>query len=59
MANKRIKANENIVSHKVKVDDCFWCDRKIKSGDKTEELPEGRGAAHEKCAEQWYAVRVI
>ncbi len=38
--------------------DCFWCDVKIIDGDKKELLPENRGYAHEKCAEEWYSVQM-
>lgn len=33
---------------------CYWCDVPITDKDEVEELPEGRGEAHKKCADEWY-----
>ena len=33
---------------------CYWCNIPITDNDEVEELPEGRGEAHKKCADEWY-----
>lgn len=38
--------------------DCFWCDDPIEDYHETEILPEDRGIAHAKCAEEWYGVQM-
>ena len=37
---------------------CYWCDVPITDKDEVEELPEGRGEAHEKCANEWYGCQM-
>ncbi len=58
MKKSKIKLPTNTVLPEVNPCDCFWCDAKIKEGDKKELLPDDRGYAHEKCAEEWYCVQM-
>ena len=37
---------------------CYWCDEQITDKDEVEELPEGRGEAHKKCADEWYGSKM-
>jgi len=37
---------------------CYWCNVPITDKDEVEELPEGRGEAHKKCADEWYGCQM-
>jgi hypothetical protein len=40
------------------VSGCFWCDNPLIVGQVLEVLPDNRGIAHEKCAEEFYGSKL-
>lgn len=37
---------------------CYWCDNPLAVGQVLEVLPDNRGIAHEKCAEEFYGSKI-
>ncbi len=37
---------------------CYWCNVPITDNDEVEKLPEGRGEAHKKCADEFYGSKM-
>ena len=41
-----------------RVSGCYWCDNPLVVGQALEVLPDNRGVAHEKCAEEFYGSKL-